>query len=196
LYILGWFSAAHPSCTGVSTLAEEFTPYRNPLNLLQTIYQNRVIFRIHKQLQDVNKLLIETVKTNMETLYVMCRTSVLGMTFLISLQILCFEWRTIKLKSSNHSRYSVLTIVSRTTWGSICILLLPGMEWTLLRVLKLQCMMGEQQKITRVCTIKMSLFTVKRPENWPERIWSSIFFLLLDRIDSNLGQFEIWLYTL
>ena len=58
-------------------------------------------------------------------------------------------------------QYSVLTIVSRTTWGSICILLLPGMEWTLLRVLKLQCMMGEQQKITRVCTIKMSLFTVK-----------------------------------
>ena len=39
-------------------------------------------------------------------------------------------------------------------------LLLPGMEWTLLRVLKLQCMVGEQQKITRVCTIKMSLFTV------------------------------------
>ena len=30
------------------------------------------------------------------------------------------------------------------------------------RVLKLQRMVGEQQKITRVCTIKMSLFTVKR----------------------------------
>jgi hypothetical protein len=32
--------------------------------------------------------------------------------------------------------------------------------------------------------------------NWPERIWSSISFLLLDWNDSNPGQFEIWVYTL
>ena len=32
--------------------------------------------------------------------------------------------------------------------------------------------------------------------NWPERIWSSLSFLLLDRIDSNFCQLEIWVYTL
>ena len=34
-----------------------------------------------------------------------------------------------------------------------------------------------------------------KTENWPEMIRSSISFLLLDRIDSNFGQFEIWVYT-
>jgi hypothetical protein len=44
--------------------------------------------------------------------------------------------------------------------------------------------------------------TVIRPEvmhwleNWPEKIWSSISFLLLNIIDSNCGQLEISVYTL
>ena len=33
-------------------------------------------------------------------------------------------------------------------------------------------------------------------ENWPEKIWSSISFLLLNIIDSNFGQLEISVYTL
>jgi hypothetical protein len=33
-------------------------------------------------------------------------------------------------------------------------------------------------------------------ENWPEKIWLSISFLLLNIIDSNFGQLEISVYTL
>ena len=33
-------------------------------------------------------------------------------------------------------------------------------------------------------------------ENWPEKIWSSISFLLLNIIDSNFGPLEISVYTL
>ena len=63
--------------------------------------------------------------------------------------------------SEHGSEALEVNILMNEDTNEFLLLLLPGMEWTLLRVLKLQRMVGEQQKITRVCTIKMSLFTIK-----------------------------------
>ena len=43
----------------------------------------------------------------------------------------------------------------------LVLLLLPDMEWTLLRVLKLQCMVGEQQKITKHVQLKCLYLQLK-----------------------------------